>query len=172
MDTTSVISPNNIPEIHKNNGQLLDVHYYDNGGLHHLSEILNEDIARVSLLSRDEKIVIFDKLKEVIETKLSELYPTHTPNPGVTRKNIIMGNMFLVMNDFLRHDRTATSPNHDPTNNIYACDFLLLSYGILFNKTSNETIMNNFLEQIEDISNGPCAQGRCCRLIQFVGTFT
>lgn len=67
--------------------------------------------------------------------------------------------------------RRRTSPNYDPSNDLWADDLLFLCYE-LYRRDSHRRprdrsdILRTLAEQLHDMSTGPCPPGRTTRLFQ------
>lgn len=60
---------------------------------------------------------------------------------------------------------TDQKNNYDPKNDIHVNDLLPRVWRIV---KTNKEVFPAFFEQIGDISNGQCSQGRTTRIIQFI----
>jgi hypothetical protein len=96
--------------------------------------------------------------KEKAFSKLLELSPLKEDFQAVTALKLIIDNL-------------ETSSNYDHSNNFYADDILMEITQLLVGNTS-ETILCLLAEQMKDMATlGPCAQGRCGRLLQIYKAF-
>jgi hypothetical protein len=121
----------------------MDIHIFD-GKLKESKESLLPYLKLISEVSREDKLIAFERLKNKI-------------NPSVNLDIII---------------RDSNSPaNHDLTNDLHAEDLLYLCVLLVDRLPDNETLINTINQQFDEMSTGFCAQGRTHRLFQVIMAF-
>lgn len=114
----------------------LDTHFYD-------SKLKEHVVAIMEKFTSDSSF----------EQTLLEI-TTMVANGSYNRKNEIM----RTINIFRQ------SGNYDDTNNVSVDDILPRLWKVV--KTWDDSAKNVFFEQLADVNNGACSQGRCTRLLQ------
>ena len=130
----------------------LNTHYYDGK----LSSTIKElqpllEVARTH--TAQQKATIFAEMwnKLALVASLKK----------IPQSNVTLARHYFVC---ITHVRVNDASNHDALNHVYADDVLCACHTFI----NNEDFCLGLLEQLQEIRNGPCAQGRCTRLIQLL----
>ena len=118
----------------------LEVHSYDGALLSQKDKLVK--------LSTIEKMSMEEKMNAVLEIKKKLTVKGISPSGMANLHSII--------------SHIGCSPNYDPTNKVRAED-LLIYLGDFIDTEDYAVLINT---QLEEISLGPCPQGRCTRLFQ------
>ena len=129
-----------------------NTHYYDGKIASESMRSLKPLLIEASKVSKEEKI----RELEVLWTRLNTVglvkYPLQYLIGARAYFDVIVSSIGHVS-------------NYDPTNDVRADDVLYLCIGLA---TSSEHFCIMLLEQLKDIGNGVCSQGRCTRVIQLL----
>ena len=149
---------------------LSEAHSYDNK-LSERRANLQRSIDRVSHLTIQEKVAMFDKIAREISIVL-ESDARSGESPARTRQHALVF-LNIIRSDLVRYGRVNSQANYDPTNDLHADDLLWLCGEILFGDTACDKL--DFLalltQQLHDMESGSCAQGRTSRLFQVVASY-
>lgn len=117
-------------------------HSYDKNISPDLMKNINPYILDLKSISKDDKMLAFNTIKNKIKDKIAVKY------------------FDLIVND----DKN----NYDPINNLDTIDLLYIVYFISLN---NNNIIELLVDQLKDLQTGSCPQGRTIRLIQIIQPF-
>ncbi len=146
---------------------LQNAHFYDNK-LSERKATLQRSIDRVSHLTIQEKVAIFDKIAREIETVLES-----DARSGERSRQHALVFLNIIRSDLVRYGRINSQANYDPTNDLHADDLLMLCGEILFGDALADKLefLALLTQQLHDMESGSCPQGRTSRLIQVVASY-
>ncbi len=130
-------------------------HTYD-GKLGQSKLQLLEDIARVSQISKNDKLDAFGHLRLEIQK-----YPISQPAQRCFE---------AIFQTFSQGGRVPSGCNYDPTNDLFVDDLLYLCFEKIV-KNQDADFAQAFILQLGDMISGLCAQGRVIRLFQILLAF-
>lgn len=150
----SPISPN-MPS-RKRNGELLQTHYYDEK-LDEVLQSIRPQLQTIASIPISEKINV---LTNKLWPSLALAVHPHSVSVTATAKHFF---------DCIVADISSPA-NYDARNNLRAEDLL---YMCSYNEyITNVDFCKSLLEQLSDVSGGPCPQGRCARILQLILSFS
>ena len=125
----------------------------------HVAQGINNDILRAAQVSKEDKTECFQKLGEKVRDYSllkNGAIPAHS-----------LKYLRLIISTHEKHGRIASpgNGNYDSANKLHACDLLYLLYEKIMNEEEPEH-MRLMLEQLDEMSTGPCPAGRVTRLFQ------
>ncbi len=124
-----------------------------------VSQDIESDISRAALVSKGNKTECFYQLEEKVRNYSllkNRAIPPHS-----------MKYLRLIISTHEKCGRIASpsNGNYDPANKLHACDLLYLLYEKIMSEEEPE-YMRLMLEQLDEMSTGPCPMGRTTRLFQ------
>ncbi len=124
-----------------------------------VSQEIENDISRAALVSKESKTEYFHQLDEKVR------------NYALMKNGAIPTNsvkyLRLIISTHEKYGR-ITSPsngNYDSANKLHACDLLYLLFEKIMSEEEPEH-MRLMLEQLDEMSTGPCPAGKTTRLFQ------
>ena len=124
----------------------------------HVAQEINDDILRAAQMSKEDKTECFQRLEEKIRnySLLNERIPPHSTKY-----------LRLIISTHEKYGRIASpsNGNYDPANRLHACDLLYLLYEKIMSEEDSEYLKLT-LEQLNEMSTGPCPMGKTTRLFQ------
>lgn len=130
---------------------MLQTHYYD-GKMTELVQSFQPVLSTISPLSRDVKISILKNLWATLENICAD--SNHLPLAKLHFDSIV--------------NSIGRTENCDAINNVRAEDLLCLCSSF----SANIDFCYSLVEQLHDISRGPCSQGRCTRILQLISSYS
>jgi hypothetical protein len=143
--------------------QAVNTHFFDGKLPSFTSSLIDDnvareiesDISRAALVTKEDKTQCFNELEEKVRNyALTKKIPPHS-----------LKYLREIISTHDRFGRVTSYGNYDSINKLHACDLLYLLYEKIMSEEEPE-YMRLMLEQLDEMSTGPCPQGRCCRLFQ------